>query len=846
MRLLSERNDDCRGAIASKKSESNCGANQRCIHEYTTIATFVQVRYLRRHHRCGAARCQVHESVKGVNAMSVKTETSVDFPLTTAITRRGFVKMGGALFVSFAVPAEFSAVAGENNSALDPSQLASWLDIRSDNTILVRTGRTETGTGMSGYYSQAVAEELRVRPETISLLMGDTDKTPDGGYSAGFLSGMNNLRKVAAYTYQALLDLAAKQLGVPISGITVRDGIVSGGGKSISYGQLVAGQHLDLKIPVAGEFAKAAPGKWVGVDGLGGLTVTGDPPMKPLNQCKVMGTSFPVPGIPDKVTGKTQWSCDVTLPGMLHARMIRPATLGSTLISVGAVDKKKFPNAEIVKTDNLVAVVSPNEWEAIGASLAVGAGTKWTDWAGLPGSENLTKTLRTYKWEAPSESRGKVADVTAALATATKKISVSYEQPYVRHAPIGPFVAVADVRSDGSVTVWTHSAQAQGLRAQIANTLSVPMEKVVVRWLEHSGQYGRTTFGGDGAEGDAVILSQLTGKPVRVQWTLQEDMMWSSVSPGWVSDIRAGLDANGRVIALHSFFYSPHMFDPRPIGALLAGMPCSASEPGGWVATEWVYDKIQNRLEDAYGMPNLGAETASGGLRGNIMRTPGQRQQNFALEGMINEAAAAANADPIQFRMDHTTDKRLIDILNATAKAAEWKSRPSPGPGARRTGNSPLIGRGVGIVVRQNAYWVGIAEVVVTPSTGALQVTKFTIGVDPGKVINPRQLDRCMKSGVVMGLSEALKEEVTFDKSKVTSTNWTRYKILTMEETPEIKVVQISRDDKGFGGGSEAANALGPPAVAAAFFDATGVHARRIPLTPAYVTMLLKAQSRRP
>ena len=143
-------------------------------------------------------------------------------------------------------------------------------------------------------------------------------------------------------------------------------------------------------------------------------------------------------------------------------------------------------------------------------------------------------------------------------------------------------------------------------------------------------------------------------------------------------------------------------------------------------------------------------------------------------------------------------------------------------------------------MVRQNAYWVGIAEVAVVPATGAVRVTKFTIGADCGKIINPRQLDRCMKSGVIMGLSEALKEEVTFDKGKVTSTNWNRYKILTMEEMPEIKVVQISRDDKGFGGGSEAANAIGPPAVAAAFFDATGVHTRKIPLTSAYVTTLLR------
>jgi len=777
--------------------------------------------------------------------MSAKTTESNDSPITSTLTRRGFVKIGGALFVSLAFPAGFSVKAAESQTSLDPTLPASWLEVRSDNTILVRTGRTETGTGMSGYYAQAVAEELNVRPEAISLLMGDTDKTPDGGYSAGFLTGMSNVRKVAAYTYQTLLGLAATQLGVPVSGLTVTEGIVSGGGKSISYGQLVQGQHLDLKIPVTGQPAKADPVAWVGITSLAGFTVTGDPPLKPVSQYKVIGTSYPVPSIPDKVTGKTQWSCDVTLLGMLHARMVRPATLGSTLISAGEVDKKQFPTTEVVRKGNLVAVVSPNEWEAINAALSVASGTKWTEWSGLPGSDNLTKALRAHEWGAPSESKGKSVDVIAALASASKTISASYEQPYVRHAPIGPFVALADVRTDGSVTVWTHSAQSQGLRARIAYALGTPVEKVVVRWLEHSGQYGRTTLGGDGAESDAAILSQLTGKPVRVQWTLPEDLAWSSVSPGWVSDLKAGADANGHLTAVHSAFYSPHMFDPRPLGALLAGMPCSTSKPGGWVATEWPYDKIRNRLEEAYGMPNLGSESASGGLRGNIMRTPGQRQQNFALECLINEAAASAKADPVQFRIDHTTDQRLIDILNTTAKAAEWESRPSPHRGARKTGTTPVTGRGVSIIVRQNAYWVGIAEVAVVPATGAVRVTKFTIGVDPGKIINPRQLDRCMKSGVVMGLSEALKEEVTFDKEKVTSTNWSRYKILTMEETPEIKVVQVSRDDQGFGGGSEAANALCPPAVAAAFFDATGAHPRRIPLTSAYVTKLLKASLER-
>jgi nicotinate dehydrogenase subunit B len=780
--------------------------------------------------------------------MTTKTEPRNDSSLSTTLTRRGFVKIGGAIFVSFAVSPALSLAAVEDQSAFganhpDPALLSSWLEIHDDNSILLRTGRAETGTGMSAYYAQVLAEELRVRPESITLIMGDTDKTPDGGFSAGFLYGAENVRKVAAYTYQALLGLAATQLKVPRTDLTVTDGVVSGGGKNIRYGQLVQGQQLDLKISGTAKPLKMDPTAVGGIEGLFGFSVTGDPPTKPVSEYKVVGTSHPMPGIPDKVTGKTQWSCDVTLPGMLHARMVRPATLGSTLISAGELDKKQFPTTQVLTKGNLVAVVSPNEWEAIGAARVVAAATKWTDWSGLPGNENLAKTLRSHNWGGPSQSKGQAADVTAAMAHATKTISATYELPYVRHAPIGPYLAVADLRPDGKITVWTHSSQSQGLRARIAHSLGTSIDNVVVRWLEHSGQYGRTTLGGDGAESDAVILSQLTGKPVRVQWTLQDDLTWSSCSPGWVSDIKAGFDATDNLIAIHSASYTPTQSDPRMLGAILAGLPSGTVDPGGWIATEWPYDKISNRLEEAYGMPDLAADSACGGLRGNIMRTPGQRQQNLTLENLMNEAAASAKIDPIQFRLNHTTDQRLIDILNATAKAAAWEPRPSPNRDARRNGTSsltsPLTGRGVSVMIRANAYWAGIAEISVVPTTGVVTVTKFTIGADCGTVINPRQLDRCMKSGVVMGLSEALKEEVTFDQSKVTSTNWSRYKILTMEETPDIKVVQISRGDKGFGGGSEAANAIVPPAVAAAIFDATGVAPRKLPLNPAYVKTLL-------
>ena len=773
--------------------------------------------------------------------MNDKTD-HLESPVFGTISRRGFVKSGGALFVSLAVPLPLAARAAANvtPTSLDATLPESWLEIRSDNTIIARTGRTETGVGITGYYPQVIAEELSVRPETITLIMGDTDRTPDGGYSAGFLSGMSNVRKVAAYTYQALLGLAATRLGVPVSSLSVTDGVVNGGGKKMSYGELVQDQHLDLKIPVEGALPKPDPKGDVGMTSLDGITVKGDPPVKAPKDFKVIGTSFPAGHIPGKVTGKAQWSCDVSLPGMLHARMVRPPTMGSTLISAGSIDAKQFPNARVIRKGNLLAVVSPNEWEAVQAAQSVADSTKWTDWSGLPGTDNLTKAIRANNWAKPSASKGKAAETTATLQSAAKKISATYEQGFTRHAPIGPFVAVADVKSDGSVTVWTHSAQSQGLRARIAFVLSLPVENVVVRWMEHSGQYGRTTFGGDGAEADAAILSQLTRKPVRVQWTLTDDLAWSSVSPAWVSDLSAALDTNGQIVALHSAQYSPHMEDPRPIGALLAGMPSAASEPGGWVATEWPYDKIVNRLEDVYGMANIGSDSVYGGFRGNIMRTPGQRQQNFALEAFINEAAAAAGSDPLEYRLAHTTDERLSNLVHATAEAASWQKRPSPHAGARRSGNTPVTGRGACVMIRSNAYWVGIAEISVVPETGELKVTKFTLGCEPGKIINPRQLDRCMKSGVVMGLSEALKEEVTFDRSKVTSTDWNSYKILTMAETPEIKVVQISREDKGFGGGSEAANALVAPAVAAALFDATGVPARKLPLTPEYVSGLLK------
>jgi CO/xanthine dehydrogenase Mo-binding subunit len=343
-----------------------------------------------------------------------------------------------------------------------------------------------------------------------------------------------------------------------------------------------------------------------------------------------------------------------------------------------------------------------------------------------------------------------------------------------------------------------------------------------------------------------VILSKEIGKPVRVQWTMQEDLEWSSSSPGWVADMKAALDADGKLLAIQSDFYAPHQNDSRMLGAVLAGLKEITVRGGAGPAT-FGFGRVTNpytinvELQRGHGMGNLGEDKSGAiGIRGNIMRTPMQRQHVFALESLLNEAAAAARIDPIQFRLNHTTDKRLIDIVKKTAEAAGWQTRPSPNPEARRTGTTPVKGRGMAIVYRFGAYWAGIAEVEVTPSTGVVQVTRFTLGIDPGKIINPRHLKLIGEGGVVMGLSEGLKEEVTFDESKITSNNFARYKIMTMAETPEIQIVTISRDDEGFGGGGEAANTVPAPALVAAVFDATGVQPRRTPLTPTYMQQLFK------
>jgi nicotinate dehydrogenase subunit B len=422
----------------------------------------------------------------------------------------------------------------------------------------------------------------------------------------------------------------------------------------------------------------------------------------------------------------------------------------------------------------------------------------------------------------------------------------------MKHAPIGPTMAVADVKADGAVHIHTHNQNPQALRGEIAMMLGTTPDHVVVHSYPGAGHYGRSNGGNAGAEDEAVLLSQAVGKPVRVQWMRAEDLQWSTQSSAAFSDVQLSLDEKGKIAGYQIDHYMPAMQDDRPIGAVIAGLPTmpppqveskSVTSTVNRISDPWVYNQVPNVMERGHGTFQVGqkASPIAVGLRDHSMRTPGQFQQNFPRELAISEAATLAGADAIQFRIDHVKEERAVGVLKAVRDASGWDTRPSPRPGATSTGESPVRGRGASLMFRSGTYWACVCQIAVTPSSGAIVVEKYTIAVDPGIVVNPMQLKRQVEGGAVMGICHALLEEAMFDESGITSRDWNTYPILKMSDIPEINVVLLNNPKVGsYGGGSEAANALAAPAIAAALHDATGKVHRRLPMKRAYIQALLK------
>jgi nicotinate dehydrogenase subunit B len=749
-----------------------------------------------------------------------------------SLTRRGFLKAGGALVVMAAVPIELraslaeAAAAGAPFPALDPTSLATWLTVKADGSVIARSGHVELGHGVQTGLAQIVAEELDVPFSRITMVLGNTDETPDQGTTAGSTSirvAGAQLRQMAAEGRAALLKLASERLGVPADQLKVKDGIVSSGSRKVSYGELVQGRALTAVAPIT-------------VSGAGGfrMTLAGTAKPKHPSQYSTVGKSIPRADIPDKVTGKATYVHDVRVPGMLHARVIHPKAIGSTVVSVGDISPP-IPGAQVLRRGNLVAVLAEREWDAIKAADAVQV--TWSDWNKLPTSDNVLATLRTLPTtERVQTNRG---DTTATLGSAAQTLTATYDTPFENHGMIGPSCAVADVRPDGTTTVWSSTQYPQGLQRTVANLLGHSPTQVKVMRYEGAGCYGRLG-GNHDAESEAVVLSQAVGKPVRVQWTRADEHRWEPHGPGTVHDLSAGLDAGGNLVAWKHEAWMPTNSDSTVLGAALSGKPLNGTGIGAWTGPN-LY-QFPNSFEVAHGLPELAAADSpyGFGLRTTFLRSPGQYQITFAQEAFVDEIAARAKKDPLDFRLQHLGDPRAIAVLKAAAKAAGWDARPSPKPGAS-TKSGAVSGRGIALVLRDGTYAAGVVKVSVDPKTGKVQAQSVSVAQDSGLIINPRAVEHQVESAVLQTTSRAMLEQVTFDSANVTSLDWKSYPILAMAGAPKVTTVLINHPEIPATGVGEPAVNVVAPAISSAIFDATGVRIRTLPLLPDTVKAALGA-----
>jgi CO/xanthine dehydrogenase Mo-binding subunit len=726
-------------------------------------------------------------------------------------SRRDFLKTGGALVVTFALPGAGAwAAAGDKAKTVAADQVDGFLSIDAKGRVTVYSGKVDLGTGIETAMTQIAAEELSVPLERVSVIQGDTLLTPDQGVTFGSLSIQNGgmqIRQAAATARDALLGEAAKKLGVEKDALTVKDGVAmpKAGGKGVSYGELVGGKDFQLKLD-----AKA--------------------PLKDPKDYSIVGKPVRRLDIPDKVTGRFTYMQDFKLPGMVHARVIRPKAMKATLQGYNDWEARKVPGyIGVVKKGNFLAVLAKSEWGAIRAAEVMEA--QWSDWQGLPDQAKLWEWVRGVK-VAKDEDLQKVGNTAEAFAAPNvKKISATYDFAIHTHGSIGPSCAIAEYR-DGKLTSWSASQQTHLLRKQIAAMLDMKPDDVRCIYVEGAGCYGRN--GHEDAASDAALIAKEVGVPVRVQWMRQEEHGWDPKGPPMLYDYRAAIDDKGNVVGWESEAFMPDR--PKDIAvtllaADLANLPHEAAHPGN----------IHQALAIQYGFPNVKATAhwlSETPFRPSWIRTPGRMQNTFANESFMDEICAAVGADPFEFRLKHLNDPRAAELLERLKKLANW----SPGTKVATSGEVAK-GRGVSYIKYElvRTYVGVVCDVEVNRKTGQVAVKKFYVAHDCGQIINPDGLKNQIEGNVVQTVSRTLHEQLTFDRSTVTSVDWKSYPILTFPEVPDVVIDLIDRPTEKPWGAGEPTAAVIPSAIGNAIFNATGVRMRSVPFTGDKVLAGLKA-----
>ena len=784
-------------------------------------------------------------------------------------SRRNFLKGSGLFVVSLSTATLASApgfAPGSNAQAAavqtggpypdpDSLQLDSWIVIHEDNTATFYVGKTDGGQGTGTAFRQMMCDELDIAFDKTNLIMGQTDLTVDQGGSGGSDAIERDgwpMRRVAAEARRVLLEMASERFGVPLDQLAVGEGVItvkSNPSRNVSYGELIGGRQFNVTL--TGNSINAT---------------TGMANVKPAQDLEIVGQPIERYDIPPKVDGSLKWAVDARVPGMVHARNVRPPMVGAKLIGIDESSVRDIPGfIKVVSKGNYVAVVCEREEEAIKAARQLKADWQKPATPPFPASENLFTYMRNATPTSLARTRGTrtvpepvphvEGNPAEALARAAKVVEAEYDVPFQGHTAIGPAHAMADPSND-QMTIYSNDMKAYGLRNGVAEFLEMPRDRVRVVYMEGPQVYGRTAA--DDAGFEAAFLAKEIGRPVRVQWMRHEETAWDTKGPAFTFNIRGGLDAEGNLIALD---YRARTADYGHVGyndpetvliAQLMGIRPARTAPGGASPPSELY-VIPNRRQETYvvRMP-LAYETP---LRTGNLRDPNGPQTTFAGESFIDELVAEAVADPVDFRLkllrastdddDRFKRARSIAVVQAAAEAYGWDSRPSPKPLSTGT---ILTGRGIAYCYRGQTIVAEIAEVEVNRETGHVWVKRLVCAHDCGLVINPDGLRNTVEGNLLHGLSRGLHEEVQFDTEKVTSRDWISHPTLRHTDAPaQIDVVFVNGDpnpnrpDLPHYGAGEAACKPTIAAVANAIYDATGVRIRRVPFRDERVLAALKA-----
>jgi len=762
-------------------------------------------------------------------------------------TRRDFLK-GGALMVSFSTASlTVSSLAGQGQfdahpSHIDPAKLDSWLAVGADGMITAYTGKCDFGQGMFTAQTQLVAEELCVAISRVKLIQCDTSVAPDQGTTSGSQStptnfNSQNLALAAATAREAFLSLAARKWGEPVDSLTAADGVITGtAGLHVTYEELIGGRHFNLALSPTAK--RRSPERW---------TVLGKP-VPSLDRSALM-------------TGQFEFIHSVRVPNMLHGRVVRPPGMGATVASVDQGSVLHIAGLlKIVVRKDFVGVVAETQYEAMLAARQLAI--RWNDGPKLPPQTDFFEHLQRQ----PSKDTLSVdsGDVERALAGTGTILRARYTWPYQMHGSVGASCAVADVKSD-QATIWSATQSAYPTRSIASKILNLPLESVRVIYVRGSGCYGLN--GADAVSFDAAILSQAVGRPVRLQFSREDEMVWENLGAACVIEHRAALASDGQIAVWDREDWVTSLGN-RPgydragniVSGVLLGYEPEPLKPGTAKPPAGKFRNQSNAVPSYFAGCIDGSCGGGGTIRSERalthtvrsifftgpLRSPLRIQNTFANECFMDELCAQAKADPVDFRLRHLGNARLIGVIKSAAKAAHWERRISPPGSLAKTGpgkTGVVSGRGIACVDYEggNGYAALIAEVAVNLETGLVRPTRFVVAVDCGPISNPDGLRNQVEGGILQGMTRALVEEVTWDNRRITSTDWETYNSLHLDyEMPAIESVFVTPEDVPAIGAGETAITVTPAAIGNAIFDATGGRLRDLPFTPERVSAALR------